>query len=313
MTLQTRAPGSTTWLSAGTMATGHDIGHLHEDPDADRRHPGPGRVQDADRRRAHRRHVVGRHDRRRGVPDALPVVDRGVAMSSADGQARRRGGGHPGRRCAVGCLACGSASPSEPAPTGPASPIASVGRVEPSASPPATPRIGDPPVAVAPVEGGDPVVGQLGTYSWAGGGSASPWLPGAPIAVGAEEPLIVTVAPAVRRHGLDGAQARPGRRTHGRCARPSSPPRAIGPPVLSARARVVDPGRDGHLRRARVRRPTPGGWTCPDRPARGDRQAVVTAGSGEAEKIETWASSGSITPRTFWRVRRWTHEDQLSK
>ncbi len=42
-------------------------------------------------------------------------------------------------------------------------------------------------------------------------------------------------------------------------------------------------------------------------------QAVAVAGSGEAEKIETWASSGSITPRTFWSVRRWTHEDQDSK
>ena len=30
-------------------------------------------------------------------------------------------------------------------------------------------------------------------------------------------------------------------------------------------------------------------------------------------KIETWASSGSITPKTFWRVRRWTHDPQLSK
>ena len=42
----------------------------------------------------------------------------------------------------------------------------------------------DPPVASIGVEGGDPVVGQLGTYAWAGGGSSSPWLPGAPIAVG---------------------------------------------------------------------------------------------------------------------------------
>ena len=32
-----------------------------------------------------------------------------------------------------------------------------------------------------------------------------------------------------------------------------------------------------------------------------------------AAKIETCASSGSITPNTFWRVRRWTHDPQLSK
>ena len=36
-------------------------------------------------------------------------------------------------------------------------------------------------------------------------------------------------------------------------------------------------------------------------------------GTGSAAKMETWASSGNITPRTFWSVRRWTHEAQLSK
>ena len=41
-------------------------------------------------------------------------------------------------------------------------------------------------------------------------------------------------------------------------------------------------------------------------------QAVGTA-SVVAEKMETWASSGSITPMTFCRVRRWTHDPQLSK
>ena len=41
-------------------------------------------------------------------------------------------------------------------------------------------------------------------------------------------------------------------------------------------------------------------------------QAVGIA-SAVVAKIETWASSGSITPMTFWRVRRWTHDPQLSK
>jgi hypothetical protein len=40
-------------------------------------------------------------------------------------------------------------------------------------------------------------------------------------------------------------------------------------------------------------------------------QAVVAA-VGWA-KLETWASSGSITPKTFWSVRRWTQAPQLSK
>ena len=49
-----------------------------------------------------------------------------------------------------------------------------------------------PAAAQLAAEGGDPVTGQLGTYVWGDGGSDSPWLPGAPIAVGAGEPLIVT-------------------------------------------------------------------------------------------------------------------------
>jgi hypothetical protein len=32
-----------------------------------------------------------------------------------------------------------------------------------------------------------------------------------------------------------------------------------------------------------------------------------------AEKIDTCASSGSITPKTFCSVRRWTQDPQLSK
>lgn len=52
-----------------------------------------------------------------------------------------------------------------------------------------------PPDALLAAEGGDPVTGQLGTYIWGDSGSDSPWLPGAPIAVAAGEPLAVTFAP----------------------------------------------------------------------------------------------------------------------
>ena len=125
---------------------------------------------------------------------------------------------------ALGCLACGSTAPSDLATTAPASPIASA--TPPAASALATPRVGDPPVASLRVEGGDPVVGQLGTYSWAGGGSSSPWLPGAPIAVGAEETLIVTMdQPFIVTAWT--AQARPGRGP-GRCPGRRSSPRASG-------------------------------------------------------------------------------------
>ena len=67
----------------------------------------------------------------------------------------------------------------------------------PSAPPAATPD--PPPAASLSAEGGDPVAGELGSYTWGGVGSDSPWLPGAPIAVGAREPLAVTFAggPAV--------------------------------------------------------------------------------------------------------------------
>jgi hypothetical protein len=68
-----------------------------------------------------------------------------------------------------------------------------------SASPSAS-EVASPPAAALPpdaslaAEGGDPVVGQLGSFTWGGGGSDSPWLPGTPIAVGAGEPLSVTLA-----------------------------------------------------------------------------------------------------------------------
>ena len=53
-----------------------------------------------------------------------------------------------------------------------------------------------PPEAQLAAEGGDAVLGQLGSYTWLQSGSDSPWLPGAPIAVGAGEPLTVGLVPA---------------------------------------------------------------------------------------------------------------------
>jgi hypothetical protein len=38
------------------------------------------------------------------------------------------------------------------------------------------------------------VTGQLGSFTWDGGGSDSPWLPGAPVTVGAGERIAVTFA-----------------------------------------------------------------------------------------------------------------------
>ena len=63
----------------------------------------------------------------------------------------------------------------------------------PSTSPPAS-TSAEPPAALLTAEGGDPVVGQLGSYTWNGNGSDSPWLQGSPSRVGAGEPLTVTIA-----------------------------------------------------------------------------------------------------------------------
>ena len=79
-------------------------------------------------------------------------------------------------------------------PTG--SPIAVIETVSPTGRPTPVETTADgPPTAVLAAEGGDPITGQLGTYAWGDGGSDSPWLHGAPISVGAAEPLTVTLEP----------------------------------------------------------------------------------------------------------------------
>lgn len=68
----------------------------------------------------------------------------------------------------------------------------------PKESPVVDPAIPEPPAASIAVEGGDPVVGELGSFSWQNSGSDSPWLPGNPIHVGAGEQLRLTLAEPVR-------------------------------------------------------------------------------------------------------------------
>jgi hypothetical protein len=96
-------------------------------------------------------------------------------------------------------MGCSGIAPgtSDRAPT----PPASVGgapppTTTPSASTPSEPGAA-PPAASLAAEGGDPVIGQLGTYIWHETGSDAPWLPGAPITVGAGEPLVVELDPVV--------------------------------------------------------------------------------------------------------------------
>lgn len=99
---------------------------------------------------------------------------------------------------AAGCVGT-MPSTSSMAPNGPtASTPAVVGSVV-TASPTRslTPVGGGPPAAWLGVDGGDPVEGALGSYTWGDGGSDSPWLRGAPIDVGAGESLLVTTRPDV--------------------------------------------------------------------------------------------------------------------
>jgi hypothetical protein len=85
-------------------------------------------------------------------------------------------------------------SPISPSPTAPPS-VDIESAVPTSAATEAA--VDGPPGARLSAEGGDPVTGQLGTFTWADAGSDSPWLPGAPIAVGAGEPLAVAFAPDI--------------------------------------------------------------------------------------------------------------------
>ena len=111
---------------------------------------------------------------------------------------------------AIVATGCGPGSPAAPTVAGPpatATTPATPAEAPPSEAPPsdatpvasvfASPAPGSlPPDASLAAEGGDAVVGQLGSFTWGDGGSDSPWLPGAPIGIGAGEPLRVTLADA---------------------------------------------------------------------------------------------------------------------
>jgi hypothetical protein len=106
-------------------------------------------------------------------------------------------------------LACGPAAPATPpiatrgldattAPASSAPPSASALAASSSAAGGPSPSVAGrdaPPDAALAAEGGDPVTGRLGTYLWLGTGSDSPWLLGAPLAVGAGEPLTLRLDP----------------------------------------------------------------------------------------------------------------------
>lgn len=88
----------------------------------------------------------------------------------------------------------GSAPPSASPAGATAAATAAPGATATAAAADPTPNANEPPPASLAVEGGDPVAGQLGSFTWGDGGSDSPWLPGAPIHVGTGERLTMTVA-----------------------------------------------------------------------------------------------------------------------
>ncbi len=95
--------------------------------------------------------------------------------------------------CGPGATPDGGASPTTPlsAPGTTVSP-------SPSGPPPSLAGRDAPPDAVLAADGGDPVTGQLGTFVWFDTASDAPWLPGAPLRVGAGEPLTLQLVPEGR-------------------------------------------------------------------------------------------------------------------
>jgi hypothetical protein len=118
-----------------------------------------------------------------------------VALAIATTAAASACTAHASTPVSVGEVSTGSppASHSPMPPTSSTSPHST-----PSTAPtPADEDVARPPAAALAAEGGDPITGQLGTYVWADGGSDSPWLHGAPIAVGSGEPLNVAFLPPI--------------------------------------------------------------------------------------------------------------------
>ena len=97
-----------------------------------------------------------------------------------------------------GSAGAGSPTTAPPAATASADPgptVAPSTATDAPGAPSPTVVVGaEPPAATLSVEGGDPVTGQLGSFTWNGGGSDSPWLPGTPLSIGAGERLTASLA-----------------------------------------------------------------------------------------------------------------------
>ena len=100
---------------------------------------------------------------------------------------------------AAGCSTTGTSPLASVTPAAATAAVTPLATLAPTASaagasriPATAPTTADsPPGATLAAEGGDPVAGQLGSFTWAGSGSDSPWLRGTPATVGAGEPLTI--------------------------------------------------------------------------------------------------------------------------
>jgi hypothetical protein len=99
--------------------------------------------------------------------------------------------------CGSGTTPTQGASPTPPPPVSPGATVT----LAPSGPPPSLAGRDAPPDAALAADGGDPVIGQLGTFVWLDTGSDAPWLPGTPFRVGAGEPLTLRLVPDTRITG----------------------------------------------------------------------------------------------------------------
>ena len=211
VTLQRRASGATTWVTVGAMPARTAAARTPSPRDrpptwsigrCSRRSPGKG-SKGARRPWSVFRSTPARSPSQPRSGSTSPVSDEEGAFACRSGPACGRSWrSWRSRSPGAGAARAPSGSAS---PTGRRSrrcqhhcpPTATPTAIPPASAPPpsTTPSIpAQPPDASLSAEGGDPVVGQLGSYIWADGGSDSPWLPGSPIRVGTGEPLTVSLA-----------------------------------------------------------------------------------------------------------------------
>ena len=220
VTLQRRAFGATTWVTVGTMPAASGAGNyaMAQSPASDMEYRAVFKTPadegiNGDTSPTVRVDVVAScsaaADLTSSGAEGPAVARRPMHLKQAEVPMRDRSTRPVLATLAVmlvalGCQAgaggpagatAGSSTPPPVAPSATAGPTPSAPAPTPAvtACPPAPSLADEPPSATLAADGGDPVAGQLGSYAWRDGGSDSPWLPGAPIAVGAGEPLTVTV------------------------------------------------------------------------------------------------------------------------